>query len=61
MVGNIAGEIEGNVAGDVFRFRQTSGTLAGLEGEMTVSGDEMSGYVTPSPPGHGRVTLRRVR
>ena len=61
MGGNVSGEIEGSVAGDVFRFKQTSGTLAGLEGEMTVNGDEMSGTVTPSPPGHGRVALRRVR
>jgi hypothetical protein len=39
-----SGAIEGTVEGDVFRFRQTSGTLL-FEGEMTVSGDEMSGDV----------------
>src|SRR5262245_53379979 len=38
----ISGPIEGTVAGDVFRFGQTNGTL---KGEMTVSGDEMVGEV----------------
>jgi hypothetical protein len=32
--------IEGTVAGDVFRFKQQSGTV---EGELAVSGDEMTG------------------
>ena len=35
-----SGPIEGTVAGDVFRFSQTSGSV---EGEMTISGDEMNG------------------
>ena len=35
-----SGPIEGTVAGDVFRFRQTNGPLTG---ELTVSGDEMAG------------------
>ena len=35
-----SGPIEGTVAGDVFRFSQTNGSI---EGEMTVSGDEMNG------------------
>jgi hypothetical protein len=35
-----SGPIEGTVAGDMFRFRQATGNL---EGEMTVSGDEMNG------------------
>jgi hypothetical protein len=34
------GPIEGTVAGDVFRFRQTNDSV---EGEMTVSGDRMDG------------------
>jgi hypothetical protein len=34
------GPIEGTVAGDVFRFRQTNGSV---EGELTVNGDEMNG------------------
>jgi hypothetical protein len=38
-----SGAIEGTVAGDVFRFSQTSGTYGPLNGEMTVSGDEMRG------------------
>src|SRR5215510_5310939 len=37
------GPIEGTVAGDVFRFKQTNGTA---EGELTVSGDEMNGRAT---------------
>jgi hypothetical protein len=53
----LSGPIEGSVAGDVFRFRRTNG---GVEGEMTVSGDEMDGrvsfYTGSSPP----VSLRRV-
>jgi hypothetical protein len=49
------GPIEGTVAGDVFRFRQTNGSA---EGEMTVSGDEMNGRATL---GTGRpLSLRRV-
>jgi hypothetical protein len=39
----VPGPIEGTVAGDVFRFRQTTGSL---EGELTVSGDEMRGRVS---------------
>jgi hypothetical protein len=34
--------IDGTVAGDVFRFRQRFGTV---QGEVTVSGDEMTGQV----------------
>ena len=37
------GQIEGTVAGDVFRFNQTSG-LTRYEGEFTVDGDEMRGW-----------------
>ena len=38
---NVAGPIEGTVAGDVFSFRHVA---AALEGELTVSGDEMAGH-----------------
>lgn len=38
----IAGSIDGTVAGDVFRFKETNG---GIRGELTVSGDEMTGEV----------------
>ncbi len=36
----MVGPIEATVAGDVFSFKQTNGPFTG---EMTVSGDEMSG------------------
>jgi hypothetical protein len=54
-VGPISGLVDGTVAGDAFSFRQTDGLV---RGEMTVSGDEMSGVLTfnsTSP-----ITLRRV-
>jgi hypothetical protein len=35
-----SGPIDGTVAGDVFRFKDSTGSV---EGEMTVSGDEMIG------------------
>lgn len=38
-------DIEGSVAGDVFRFNQKGGNLVG---EMRVSADDMSGYVRGS-------------
>ena len=40
------GTIEGSVSGDVFRFRQTSGTYGPWQGQLTVNGDEMSGLIT---------------
>ena len=48
--------IEGTVAGDVFRFKDPRGTW---EGTLTVSGDEMEG---PAMTGglRGQLTLRRV-
>jgi hypothetical protein len=51
-----AGPLEGNVAGDVFSFKQTN---ASISGEMTVSGDEMSGRGA-GPCGRFNLTLRRV-
>ena len=44
--GSVSGAVEGSVDGDVFRFKQTSGTTGNrgpVNGEMRVSGDEMSG------------------
>jgi hypothetical protein len=49
------GPIAGTVTGDVFRFRQTDG---GVEGELTVSGDEMIGLV--SFVGNRTFSMRRI-
>jgi len=43
--GTVFGAIEGDVNGDVFRFKQTGGVDIGANGEMTVNGDEMTGNV----------------
>src|SRR5262249_10322225 len=51
----IPGPLDGTVAGDMFRFRLTNGSLAG---ELTVSGDEMNGQVSWS--GGRPISLRRV-
>jgi hypothetical protein len=49
--------IDGSVAGDVFRFRDSTGSAGG---ELTVSGDEMNGRAQ-SPQGDSRpASLRRV-
>jgi hypothetical protein len=58
----IAGPISGTVAGDVFRFKNTRGDM---EGELTVSGDEMTGRWSrvPAQAGQGgarQMSLRRV-
>ena len=50
-----SGPVDGTVAGDVFRFRLANGTL---DGELTVSGDEMNGLV--SWLGSRPISLRRV-
>jgi len=50
--GSNQGPIEGTVAGDVFRFKQTNGPF---RGEMTVAGEEMT---CVGPCGWG--ILRRV-
>ena len=50
-VADSAGAIEGSVSGDVFRFRQTSGTYVLWQGELTVNGDEMSGNLSGSSTG----------
>jgi hypothetical protein len=53
--GPLSGPITGTVAADVFRFRDARGAV---EGELTVSGDEMNGTV--SVAGVRRLSLRRV-
>ena len=53
---SVVGPLEGTVAGDVFSFKQTN---ASISGEMTVSGDEMSGGGS-GPCGRFRLVLRRV-
>jgi len=55
--GPISGPIEGTVAGDALSFRQTTGSL---RGEMTVSGDEMTGLVSGPLFSARPMTLRRV-
>lgn len=59
----ISGDVEGRVAHDVLRFRQTSGPIVIPEAEMTVSGDEMTGRLPSAAVGLGdrvAVVLRRV-
>jgi len=52
-----SGPVEGTIAGDVFSFRRSDlGPV--LQGELTVSGDEMTGNVTLG--GHRITRLRRV-
>jgi hypothetical protein len=51
------GDIEGTLAGDVFRFRNAR---ANVEGEMTVSGDEMSGRISGGYLGTRQISVRRV-
>ena len=50
-----SGPIEGTIAGDVFTFRQTNGPLTG---ELTVSGDEMTGEILQ--PLRFPIVLRRI-
>ena len=50
------GPIDGTVAGDVFRFKDTRGSV---EGELTVSGDEMNGQASLGF-GNRPLSLRRV-
>jgi len=59
---NLTGPIGGTVAGDVFRFKSTRGDL---EGELTVSGDEMAGTISRAGgmggvSGPRAVSLRRA-
>jgi hypothetical protein len=61
--GNLAdaGPIDGMVAGDVFRFKDKRG---GVEGELTVSGDEMIGLMSGGAGrgvgGSRSISLKRV-
>src|SRR5262245_2984742 len=57
---SVSGNIEGSVAGDVLRFKQTSGTWIMFEGQMTVSEDEMSGTTVAGQGGRRFAILRRV-
>jgi hypothetical protein len=50
------GPIDGTVAGDVFSFRRQDGKV---EGELTVSGDEMNGRVSSDQQTRS-LSLRRV-
>jgi hypothetical protein len=52
-----SGPIDGTVAGDVFRFKNSTG---GVEGEVTVSGDEMIGRASLFYAGGSPISLRRV-
>jgi hypothetical protein len=53
---DVPGSVEGTVSGERFEFRRTNGPL---RGDMTVSGNEMTGQAyTGSGP--GQVFLRRV-
>jgi hypothetical protein len=58
---NMSEPIDGTVAGDPFRFRVVNGNA---NGEMTVSEEEMSGWLRASPRFTGRsersVVLRRT-
>ena len=49
--------IDGTVAGDVFRFRQRYGDAAG---DLTVSGDEMTGQMSLGGDVLRPISLRRV-
>jgi hypothetical protein len=55
--GLASGPIDGTVAGDVFRFKDQRGSV---EGELTVSGDEMNGRASISIMGDRQLSLRRV-
>jgi hypothetical protein len=55
--GEYSGPIDGTVAGDVLSFRQKNGSL---QGEMAVSGDEMTGVVFSNDFSRRQITLRRV-
>jgi len=50
--------IEGTVAGDVFTFNAPEGTL---DGQMTVSADEMTGLVSTTTGGPRVLSLRRTK
>ena len=53
--GPLLGPVKGAVTGDVFRFKDSRGTF---EGEVTVSGEEMTGLVSIN--GTRSITFRRI-
>ena len=55
-------ELNGSVAGDLFRFRAfgATGNTREVEGELTVSGDEMSGRISTPVLGGRPLSLHRV-
>jgi len=57
--GTIFGAINGAVTGEVFRFKQTGGVDISVNGELTVTGDQMTGLVRWAA-GRRDVRLQRV-
>ena len=55
--GALSGPIKGSVAGDLFRFSAARGSL---DGELTVSGDEMNGRISSAQWGTHPFSLRRI-
>ena len=55
--GEYSGSIVGTVAGDVLSFSQANGSL---KGELTVSGDEMTGVVSGHSFSARPITVQRV-
>jgi hypothetical protein len=55
LVSLLEGAIDGTVSGDVFAFRLTSRPT---DGEMTVNGDEMTGYINAGS--RVAISLRRL-
>jgi hypothetical protein len=55
--GALSGPIKGSVAGDLFRFSAARGSL---DGELTVSGDEMNGRISSAQWGTRPFSLRRI-
>jgi hypothetical protein len=55
--GDVSGPVEGTVAGDLFHFKNSRGNA---EGELTVSGDEMTGLMWTSFGSRSPISLRRV-
>jgi len=53
----IRGPVEGTMAGDTLRFKQTNGSAVG---ELTVSGDDMIGQISGILRPPAQYTLRRL-
>ena len=56
MFGSDKGTVEGSMTGDVFTFKDERGVYSG---ELTVAGDDMSGYVI-APFGRRSLSLHRA-